>query len=378
MRLFFLTRSYLPTIAGGTLIRKAQEDFLKKNGFEVIVVTPNYNQKRISIQENIIRIPLNYNLRMATWFERIGIYEDYLDKWAKRAFEYLKHKIKKEDILFATSGGELGNIRLASLLKDKIGCGFVVNFQDPLDYSLVNGLKIDNAFHISREKQEEKYLKNADLVITSSKTNQKSLQVKYPHLKEKIVNNYFGYIKKVQLKEKKFSGKLRIAYMGIFSYLQMPEILAKVANKIVGLEVYFIGSFKEYKPITPFLNNFHFIPFLPHDEFLDFMMENIDVGFVSLISDYLGACVPSKIYEYINLGLPILGALSNGDAAEIINQQGYGIACKYDDFEYLKEAIETLKNKEEYQKFKENILRDRDSWAMEERIKEVILWLRNL
>ena len=63
---------------------------------------------------------------------------------------------------------------------------------------------------------------------------------------------------------------------------------------------------------------------MPHNEFLKFMIENIDIGFVSLANDYLGACVPSKIYEYINLGLPIIGALPNGDGLDIINKNNYG------------------------------------------------------
>jgi len=378
MKIFFLTRSYLPTIAGGTLIRKAQVDSFERAGFEVIVVVPNYNQKRISIQENIIRIPLSYNLRVAHWLERIGIYEDYLDKWVKRAFKYLKDKIKKDDILFATSGGELGNIKLASSLKEQVGCKFVVNFHDPLDYSLVNGFLLDNAFHISRERQERKYLRNADLIITSANSHRLSLENKLPFLKDKIKNTFFGYVERVEPKEKKISDKLRIVYSGTFSRVQSPELLSKVAQNMEGIEIYFVGNYQEYKPIIPFLQleNSHFIPFLPHDEFLNFMMEKIDVGFVSLASNSLGDGIPSKVYEYINLGLPILGALPTVE--HLINQKGYGIVCQYNDLNCLKEAIETLKNKKEYQKFQDNILKDKNFWAMEERIKEVVLWLKNL
>ena len=375
-KIYYLTRSYLLMRSGGVLGRVRQVELLCKEGFDITVITPNYKKKGIEIKDNVVYLPLVYNIKLALILERLGFYEDYLDKWVKIAFEYLKDKVKKDDILFATSGGELGNIKLASILKERIGCKYVANFRDPINYSLVNGLKIDNKFHISREKQEAKYLRNADLIITCFQAHQTSLQNKYPDLKEKIVNHYFGYGKKVELKAKKPSKKLRIAYGGVFSRRQSPEILAKIAKDVQGIEIYFIGDYKKYKPVKPFLNDFHFIPFLPHNKFLDFAIKNIDVGFVSLTSDCFGTCFPSKAYEYINLGLPIFGALP--DVNHIVNQKGYGIICRYNDFSCLKGAIEALKDKTKFEKFKKNILRDRDYWAMENRIKELVLWLKSL
>lgn len=377
-RIYYLTRSYFPDRSGGILMRMAAVDLMQKNGFDVTVVTPNYWDREVKAKNNILYIPFGHNLRLAMLFERLGIYEDYLDRWAAKVYEYLKDRVRKDDIIFATSGGELANIKLGSLLKTRVGCKYVVNFRDPIDYSLVNGRLIDRKFHVSREKQEAKYIQNADLIITSSQSNQMSLKKKYPHLVYKIVNNYFGYVKKIKLTDKNPSDKLRIAYAGIFSNLQSPEILTQIIKDLDKVELYFIGDHKKYKSIQSSLAKQKFLPFMPHSEFMDFMMQNIDVGFVSLTSDYLGACVPSKIYEYINLGLPVLGALPEGDALELINRQGYGIACRYNDFDALRNAVKQLKDNAKLQQFKENILKDRDSWCMEVRIKEVVRWLRNL
>jgi len=379
MKIFFLTKVFSNKIKlGGELIRKKTVDILRKEHFDVVVVTPNYNKNSIDVFDSIIYIPFVHNTKIANIFQRLGVYEDYLDAWVKDSFHYLKNVISKEDIIFATAGGELGCIKLGSLLKKIINCKFVINFHDPVTYTFVNGLKCDNRFHVNtREKQEMKYLQNADLIITSSYVNQLSLQTKYPYLKEKIKNCYFGYIKKINLKNKIPFKKLRIAYSGFFGKAQSPEILAKVAQDIENVDIFFLGEYIKYRPLKPFLNKYNFVPYLPYDDYLKFMIENIDVGFVSLSNDYLGACVPSKIYEYINLGIPILGALPKGDASNIINNY-YGIACKYNDFAGLKISIEQLKDKKIYQKFKLNILKDKDSWAMEERMKEIILWLKNL
>jgi glycosyltransferase involved in cell wall biosynthesis len=369
---------------GGGQIRLGQINFLKNLGWDIVVIMPNYDNDKLIVSDKIIKIPFNYNVRLASYLERIGFYEDYFDKWIDLAFNYIKNKITKNDILFSTSGGELGMIKLGSLLKNKINCKFIINYHDPLDYSLVNGLKLNNKFHINREIQEQKYLQNSDLIITSSKTNQLSLQDKYPNKSTKIVNNYFGYIKQLNLMDYKkiSSNTLKIAYVGIMGELQQPEILYKITKNIDNIKIYFIGDISSNNILQDIkkqkLSNIEFIDFLPHEEFMKFMIENIDIGFVSLTNDYLGACVPSKIYEYINLTLPILAALPNGDGQNIINQNSYGISCKYDDINGLKNALKKFKDKNFVNKCQNNILQDRDKWFMKNRILEVDSWLRAL
>jgi len=380
MKFWYLTRSYYPyQKGGGPLLRKGQVDFFKELDYDIAVVVPNYGSTDFIIDDNTILIPQIYNLRVSQYLERVGFYEDYLDKWIDVAFEYLKEKINRDDIIFATSGGELGMIKLASLLKKKINCKFVVNFHDPIAYSLVNSLKLDKKFHVSREKQEKKYLKNSDLIITSSKTNQQSLQNKYPNFKDKIINNYFGYIDKIDLNSytKENFTKLRIAYVGNMGNLQEPEILYEIYKKLnsSNIKIYFIGNINTNRKLLEIreLNdkNIKFIDFLPHNHFLEFMSKNIDVGFVSLTSDYLGACVPSKIYEYINLELPILGALPDGDGKDIINTFGYGKAHRYDDIEELARAMGSFLNPNYLKTIRANIIKDKDSWFMQNLVQEI-------
>jgi len=366
-KIYYLTRSYAPyQKGGGPLMRTGAVKYLKELGWDEIPFKKRYIQKLTSI------------------LERVGIYEDYLDKWVENSFEYLKNKINKEDIVFATSGGELGMIKLGSLLKDKIDCSFIVNFRDPLDYSLVHNLKLNQKFHVSREKQEQKYLRNSDLIITSSESNKISLENKYPKWKNRIKNNYFGYIKQINLNSysKILSDRLRVAYVGNMGNLQSPEILYEIYTKLnnKNIEIYFVGNIESNEKLQEIKKinnpNIFFIDFLPHDNFLEFIIENIDIGFVSLTDDYLGACVPSKIYEYINLELPILGALPDGDGRDIINSREYGKACRYDDIEGLSNAMKSLLNRDYLESIKLNIIKDKESWSMKNRIKEVDIWLR--
>lgn len=366
-------------------MRTGAVKYLKELGWNVIVIMPNNDSKKFKIEDDIWQIPfkVKHIQKVASLFERVGIYEDYLDKWVEYAFEYLKNKILKDDMVFSTSGGELGMIKLGSFLKAKINCNFVVNFRDPLNYGYMNGLRRDRKPHLGRVKAHERYIQNADLIITSSQYYATVLKKRFSYLADRIHNNYFGYIKEINLSQykKQPSDKLRIAYAGMMSSTQKPELLYEAYKRLDSddVELYFIGNRKNYKPLQNIEDkNVHFIDFLPHEEFLKFMCENIDVGFVSLVNDYYGACVPSKIYEYINLGLPMLGALPLGDGKEIINELGFGIACSYDDIDKLIENINKIRESKIVKRYEEKILNVKLEFSMREKIKEVDTILKRL
>ena len=126
---YYITRSY-PTSSkttGGEQMRAAAVKFLKEH-FNVWVVFPilNADSDNIIIDEEkqTIAIPIRYNLKFYSHLEGMGIVEDYLDKWVSVAYTELKRRVSRKDILWATSGGELGTIKLASKLKATLGCTF--------------------------------------------------------------------------------------------------------------------------------------------------------------------------------------------------------------------------------------------------------------
>ena len=75
---------------------------------------------------------------------------------------------------------------------------------------------------------------------------------------------------------------------------------------------------------------------------------------------------------------PILAALPNGDAKEIINTNGFGIACYYKDYQGLKKAIVDLSDPIYRNEIVKTMKEQKEAWSMSERIKEVDVWLREL
>ena len=114
------------------------------------------------------------------------------------------------------------------------------------------------------------------------------------------------------------------------------------------------------------------LPLMPHNEFLHYMQTNADIGFLSLTSAYAGNCLPSKLYEYINLGLPILASLPDGQAKNLIQERGYGIVCNDGDISSLRDAVTLLLEPARYAAFCRTINEEHENWACENRIPQFV------
>ncbi len=382
-KIYYLSRSYPNYFdtGGGALMRQAQVETLRRNGFEVIVVLPNYGKNTLELKtDNTLLIPFKHFERFTYWKHRKGIIDCFLDKWVKNSIIYLKNKINKNDLVFATTGGEFGTLKLGSLLKNVTGCKFIINYHDPIAYTSMNGVISNNSINLNKDKKEGQYLKNADFIITSSDVIQFSLLQKHSFLsKDKIRTNYFGYLKSFQAQQNRHNNKkITIVYGGSFASLQQPDLLIKVAKNIKEVEVVYIGNHKNYEPLKKYKKYCTLLPAMPYEKYLKYIQKNADIGFVSLTDDYYGACVPSKLFEYINVGLPIIGALPKGDANNIINNKQYGLSCHFSDEETLRKNIIKLIDKNKRNHYRQKIKADREKWNIENRMKEIISIIKSL
>ena len=296
---------------------------------------------------------------------------------------YLKKFVRKEDIAFCTSGGELGTIKLGAKIKEEIGCKLVVNFRDPLNYGYMQGLRRDKKPHVGRIGIQRKYLNRADLILTSSKRYCEILKSGFPELESKLHNNYFGFGRlpcKQSIKKQK-SNQFTLAYAGNLSRAQKPEFIFDVIRhqNFQNLKIVFIGSVSKHNfDLTGVHCEVEFIETLPHAKFQEYMQENVDIGIVSLANDYYGACIPSKLYEYISLGLPILGFLPAGDASEIVNQNGFGLATKWGDIDLARDAVKKIINAANFDVFASSISENKEVWSMKHNVTKLDDMLREL
>jgi hypothetical protein len=163
------------------------------------------------------------------------------------------------------------------------------------------------------------------------------------------------------------------------SCAQKPEMMLELLKYSDRVRLFFVGDRSGYYPLKNINDSrVEFIDYLPHDKFLNFMQKDMDIGFVSLSQNYFGACIPSKIYEYINLNLPMFGMLPKGDAQDIINKNGYGIAIDFDKPYLIDSALNKLIDRENIKKYRQNIAIDRSKWSFENRFKKVDKYIKYL
>ena len=359
-------------------MREAAVEKMREQGLKVIVVAPNYNNSKLVIHKDYILVPFLNNQKFSLLLEHIGFNDDYLDSWVEKSYKELKKIVKLDDVLFCTSGDELGTIILGYKLKSAINCKFIINFRDPIYKSKIYEkrivLKKFNIFHVSREGLEKKLLFGADLIITSSSRYKSSLIYKYPNLQSKIVNNNFGYIKEFNssfsIIEKK---EFEIIYGGNMGKLQSPEILAMAVKNSPNIKATFIGNYKKNKTLCDLRDHINLLDAMPHEKYLKYTIENGNAGFLSLTNELSEYCVPSKLYEYINLELPILGFIK-GQGKEIIEKENFGLVS--DSVKELKENILKLTNPDFYSSIKHDLKKNKKKWSMDFKLNEVLDYLK--
>lgn len=214
-------------------------------------------------------------------------------------------------------------------------------------------------------------LKNSDLVTTVTKGKVEKLRgytlkekvVYIPNgLDERFLDNEIreDLVKKYRLKE-----KFSCVYFGNIGLAQGLKQLLYVAEKakIEGLNVQFLlfGSGVEEKILKEYvaekkLDNVFFPGKIPNRDMLT-ILTNASMSFISLKNSNLKDSVPTKMFEALGAGCPVLLAAA-GDAAEILEESRLGYAVEPNNEKALWSAFnkmffnldEVLKNKDNARK----------------------------
>ncbi len=150
--------------------------------------------------------------------------------------------------------------------------------------------------------------------------------------------------KKVELKD-----KLIIGYIGTIGLAHGLQIIPEAAAKIRNSNVHFIiigdGAEKDklLQTIKAYnLKNVSFLGVMPR-EYIPSILGEIDLGFIHLkyIPFFKNAALPSKLFEIMAAGKPVLAGIS-GTVSDFIKENDIGYVFKQDDPDSLVNAIENI------------------------------------
>jgi colanic acid biosynthesis glycosyl transferase WcaI len=142
------------------------------------------------------------------------------------------------------------------------------------------------------------------------------------------------------------NGEMGFVYAGLHGFFQGLDQILIAAEKLKAEPIRFVlvgdGPEKERLVVTSQvldLKNVSFLPSIPHEE-IPSLLASMDAAVISLKSSILGA-VPSKIYEAMASGIPVL-LVADGEAKEIVRQAGAGVAVPPGDAERLAAVVREM------------------------------------
>lgn len=141
------------------------------------------------------------------------------------------------------------------------------------------------------------------------------------------------------------SGKLRIIYAGLLGVAQKISLIAEgIDFSELGCEFHICGDGTERRAIEEFVRNHPERGVFIHDsvprEEVPKLLSEFDCALIPLVRNIYGA-VPSKIYEAMSAGLPILFS-GAGEGAAIVRSRNVGLVNPPGDLSALSENIRRL------------------------------------
>lgn len=275
---------------------------------------------------------------------------------------------------------------LAKRLK---GAKVLLNVQDiHPDLAIESGV-LKNPIAIKLLKQFEKwvYNKSKDIIVISEGFKQNLTKKGISHKKIRIIPNWVDTdvicpLPKENHVARRFSLENRfvLLYSGtitLSSFVSLERILEAAHYLQNDRDIVFaiVGEGIKKKTLREKANklelhNVAFIPFQPYDD-LPYLLAASDILLVPLDKEKSQLSVPSKLYNYMAAGRPILGlAHSSSEVVRIITEPNCGICAPPDDVEKIAMAITALKNSKDY---RESLAVNGRKYAVEHYAKDKVL-----
>lgn len=159
----------------------------------------------------------------------------------------------------------------------------------------------------------------------------------------------------------KRAGKLRIVYAGLLGVAQDILSLCKhVDFASAGVEWHIYGEGSQKEDIVEYLSanpgkEIYLHPSVHRDEVPALLMQH-DVSLIPLMTTIYGA-VPSKIYEAMAAGLPVIFS-GGGEGEKIIAEQQTGWCCEPGNYTQINQCVQQVANtsKEELSRLRDNCI----------------------
>jgi len=284
--------------------------------------------------------------------------------WARFAKKEAEKEIDKGsiDLIYTTSYPYSDHLLGLALKKKYNGIPWVADFRDEWTN---NPYLLDNPHNRIRmkieRKMEDMVLQAADMLITNTPVMLENFLKRDPSLKKKfhVIPNGFDRedfigLTPVRPGEK----KLVFTYTGLLYGRRKPDTFFKALSSLIEsgtvqkehICVKFIGNYKEHV-MNETINRFNLngvvnvYPYMEHKECLNHLAGSDILLLIEGSGPGAEAFYTGKVFEYMNIGRPILAVIpKNGAAASLIRETSTGYVCDFDDIDEIAKCIQIIYN----------------------------------
>ncbi|MEO8932835.1 MAG: glycosyltransferase family 4 protein [Xanthomarina sp.] len=193
------------------------------------------------------------------------------------------------------------------------------------------------------EKIERFNYRNADLVMGQSQEIIIHIKELYPNTRTSLYRNFPNFDPPKMVEKPISKGKIKLVYAGL---LGMAQGIYKLCENLdySKLEFHIYGSGAEQSKIEEFINKNEELPIIYHGEVtrekLHTELLKYDITVIPLLNRIYGS-VPSKIFEYARLGLPML-YFGGGEGETLVKTHNLGWTAEAGNYQALNKVIETI------------------------------------
>jgi glycosyltransferase involved in cell wall biosynthesis len=247
------------------------------------------------------------------------------------------------------------NILIGYMLKKLTGKFYYIDFQDP-GFTAPKGVRdaMPTKLHLYLNLfLEGKALGSADLITVVSEEMKLDLLNTHKNVKEEtvlVLPQIIDTEKSKSIPAKK-QGKFTITFTGAIGPYQDIKKLVVAANSLISsgkikkgeLQFLIAGSknekmLEEAKALDK-AGVLNYVGTVPYEESIS-LMKGSDVLYVSLaFNDDLVCALPTKTFEYMAAGKPLLAFAPKGELTKLIKEKKVGLAVEKDDSQELANAL---------------------------------------
>ena len=379
-KVYFLACCFPPIGRGNALTNACVANHLAEDfDVEVVCMEPEAGYL-LSCQEDpslaaglnpllkVSRIRSGWGGKLHEILYAFGLLPCYYLHWTWRVWQRYREIFARPGIVFAVYP-VFSSLALAWLVHRRFGYPLLVDFRD--DFSGVMARGRHRLWRPFFKRFEAFFMRQADHVTVTTEALKNDLTARHgldPDAVSVVYNIVPPYhAERVDPTAAAYStDSIEIVYAGAMSRIQSPQVLLHAYNQLQEQHepVAKAMQIKLYGPESPYFRlkikpqlkgTAQFLGFLPHAELVR-QLAVADIGFLCLASANYAYATPTKLFEYIELGLPVLAVLPPGAARDLIERYELGLVVGLNDLDGLARALVQMGDAAVRAHYKVNVL----------------------